>query len=142
MKILGFGRSTLEKALEKETEKREEEEKHRNKEEEARLYNKIVSALKKIIVFPGSKDEFEEFIKYGTEWVDLGYTNKGLTWSAEGNPFGMYSSEVQKKIVESGIVVLVNAQEVLVKSGYSRVDGHTLFENRYYGMPVKKKEVL
>lgn len=118
-----FGKSEEQKRLEKE-----------QRQKQIELENKVISALKEIYVFPGSKEEFEDFIGYQTEWVDLREKNKGLIWQQSSeNPFRSYNFELQKKIVDLGVVALVNAYY-----GYKYI--YMGFEKHvYYGMPVRRK---
>jgi len=99
---------------------------------EEELIKQIENSLKEICVFPGPKSEFEDFIGYKTSWVDLGGRIKGLAFygkippECSLNPFFLYKPKFQKKIMDSGIVALVNS---------SPID-----KNLYFGVPVKRKK--
>jgi hypothetical protein len=100
------------------------------------LVTKVNNALRQIYLFPGNKSEFEDFIGYQTSWVDLGRRNLGLWVDSEAwnNAFDHYDFDFQKKIVDSGVVALVNAN--LSRSGCTYTSNKWTY---YYGMPVKKK---
>jgi len=110
-------------------------------------WEKINSYLKGVVVFPGSKAEFEEFIGYKTGFVDTGFEIKGLMYdpgytykeksrayelfgnSQSDNPFWHYSEELQEKIVSDKVVALINA-----------TPRHLDECKAYFGMPVRKLE--
>jgi len=86
----------------------------------------LSDALKGIILWPGSKEEFEKFISYKTSWVDLGGRVKGLEYYERcHNPFHHSKKEIQDKIFDEGVVALVNSSPI--------------GEDIYFGIPVKKK---
>ncbi|MFB0543394.1 MAG: hypothetical protein ACETVR_01305 [Candidatus Bathyarchaeia archaeon] len=104
-------------------------------EEEKRL----TAELRKIRVFFGSIEEFEETMGFKVSVVDLGSSVIGLTYDKKeyeggGNPFHRYSLEEQRKIVEGGVIALVNAN-------YSRTETFYTPEEEYLiGTPVKKAQ--
>ncbi len=130
--VFGIGKSREEKRF-------EEEQLRKNEEEE----RQITEALRKIVVFPGDKKEFEDFIGYKTAWVDMGGQIKGLLVYAgvdyndhEGyekyNPFVMYDIAFQRKILESGVVGLVD-------SNFTNTRNMSTGDDIYFGAPVKRK---
>jgi len=105
------------------------------KQKQLELEEQIVNALKEIYVFPGTKSEFEDFIGYQTVWVDLGKRNLGILYNdSRDNPFSGYDFDFQKKIVDSGVVALVNAN-----FNHSNSSFDSYARTHYYGMPVKRK---
>jgi len=87
----------------------------------------LSNALKEIIVWPGSRKDFENFIGYKTSWVDLGRNIKGVVYHDEDyNPFYFSKVEVQKRIFNEGVVAIVNSSPIK--------------DDVYFGIPVKKKE--
>ena len=100
----------------------------KKKQLEEELGIRFDETLEKIIVFPGTKSEFEEFMGFKTKFVDLGNPQKGLVYWGfySNNPFEAYTLLYQAEIIKSGTIALVNAQPFTE-------DGHD-----YYGMPVKK----
>lgn len=103
------------------------------RERQLELENQIVKALREINVFPGTKSEYEDFIGYQTSWVDLGGRIKGLMFDEDAsNPFHFYKPYFQKRIVDSGVVALVNSNFT-----YNRAYMNSA-NNFYFGTPVKK----
>jgi len=99
------------------------------KKEERRIRTE---AFRKIELFPGTKNEFEEFSGYKTEFVDLGRSDKGVFYcDHKKNPFYYFSEKSQDKIYNSGIVALVDASYSMVKNGRR-------MQRVYYGVPVKR----
>jgi len=99
------------------------------------LENKVSTALNSIIVYAGSKADFEDQFRCKTEWVTLEGPLQGLLYdtSHKDNPFRNYSFENKKKIMELGIVALVSAS-------YSHNGGYTPGNYEiYFGIPVKMK---
>ena len=123
MGLFGFGKSNELKQYEA-----------LQRQKKLELERLIVDALSEICVFPGSKGEFEDFIGYQTAWVDLGGRIKGLLFDDNAhNPFHLYKPDFQKRIVDSGVVALVNSNFTFNRAAYNSADTY------YFGVPVKKE---
>ena len=97
--------------------------------EEQRIYE----ALKTIIFFPGSKKEFEDFVGYECFVIDTGKRDKGLRTDINSkNTFSDYDSDLRKKIVDNGLVGLINVVPISI---YFRGD-----DAGCYGLPVGRKK--
>jgi hypothetical protein len=100
----------------------------------------LFGALRKIVLWQGSKEEFEENIGFKTAEVDLRRRVEGLSglWFVEGaeNPFPHYDKRTLKWLINEGVVGLVNAHpwpyggklyfgtpvvQSLVGTGYCRI---------------------
>lgn len=104
-----------------------EEEKRAKEEEEIRL------AFEKVIIFPGSKQEFEDFIGCGCEIIDTEELDKGVHLGPEGE-IGRCDNQafrVKNKMVANNIIAIINAAPY---SWYRLGD-----DEGYYGLPVRKK---
>ena len=95
-------------------------------------------AMKRIILFPGGKDEFEDFSDMNTVWVDVGIYSKGLMFDnsrdfqgvdmSTYNPFSMYGPDFVKTLASLEICALVNARPYSGDGKY------------YFGIPVSEME--
>ena len=110
-------------------------EKKRLEAEQKELEQKINTALKEIMVWPGSKDEFEDYIGYKTEWVPMEDNIKGITYVERNkdDPFCFYNLDFKKQIMDEGVVALVSAN-LSYSQAYASPD-----QWMYFGIPVKKK---
>jgi len=105
--------------------------------QEKELEIKVNSALKNVVVFSGNKAEFEEFVGHKTEFINLNRACKNLGYVPNydrnlSNPFEQFCAfETQKKLVDEGIVALINAV-------YITRDSLFFHQAWYEGLPVKK----
>lgn len=126
-----FKKTPEELALERKIAYEEEQKIQEAKAEEQRIYE----ALKTIIFFPGSKKEFEDFVGYECFVIDNGQRDKGLlTHFDPRNAFTKYDSDLRKKLVNDGIVGLINTittnfHVAQTTDNYGR-----------YGLPVGRKK--
>ncbi len=105
--------------------------------------------LKEIILFPGSKKEFEETYGYETEVVDLKTIGGGLYFMLTNerlehyeNPFNkLYENQLLNKIVDEGIVALINSVSFGNDWPTDCLNDYKLIflKNVFYGIPVKRK---
>ncbi len=119
-KVLTFLKKTpAQKALEK-----------RKQKEEHLVYE----ALKQILIFPGSKQEFEELVDYGVFLIDTEANEKGLVLWNNALPFSRYTFDFRKRMVDQSIVGLIH---VVPYFSY----GHNGWETGRYGLPVGRKKL-
>ena len=90
-----------------------------------------------IIIFPGSKAEYEEFVKYKVEIVDTGMDDKGI------QVLGRYGRDDEKIHFNSphweGVEAIVNAVvETEAPTGFDHLKGGR--SQHAYGLPVRKAE--
>ena len=109
----------------------------------------LTDRLRDVILFPGSKKEFEETYGYETEIVDLEIPSKGLLYADIFNSLGsrlhdashafeLCSYNVRKSILEKNIVALINpifTGNLNYYQGYNNVNVPV-----YFGLPIKKKD--
>jgi hypothetical protein len=129
-----------------EEKKRLKAEKEQKKHEQELLEQRISETLGNVMVFPGSKEEFEDFIGYKTTWINMvDRTIKGVIYEHHrdidmyapdgkpNNPFSNYDFEFQKQLSDAGIVAIVD-------TNYSFNSAHGWADRLYFGMPVAKKQ--
>ena len=88
----------------------------------------MLSRFARIVIFPGSLEDFEKFIGYKCGMIDTGLFDEGVLvypYTDRINPFHLLPEEIQNKLFDEGIVGIVNAT---VCSGL----------NYRYGLPVAK----
>jgi hypothetical protein len=119
----------------KEIRNQEKLRKEKEREEAINLEKMLAEHFRNVIIFPGSKSEFEDFIGFEASWVDLGKKNKGLFYDAQSkNPFRQYGLGYQEKMFNSEIIALVDCSYNYNRAAYNPSDEY------YYGIPVKKKK--
>ena len=74
----------------------------KEKEEYKEKQTMISEALRKVMIFPGSKEEFEDYIGYKTEWIHLEdnitklrYRTDWCSYFWASNPFDYYNLDSQ-----------------------------------------------
>ncbi|MEK6857041.1 MAG: hypothetical protein AABX39_00450 [Nanoarchaeota archaeon] len=92
---------------------------------------RIDYVLKQILVFPGSKKEFEEFVGYECAVIDTERRDLGITYYGN-NPNYTLGDDLSKKLVDNGIVGIVNATPISI---YRYGD-----DGGRYGLPVARKK--
>lgn len=100
----------------------------------------LYKVLREVLVFPGSKEEFEQMTGDKFSLIDNGLFDKGLVYIGEHSddgdmvnlPFSQYSIETRRRLVSAGIVGLIHARP------------HSAFrigdDRARYGLPVGKKK--
>ena len=87
--------------------------------------------LRSVMMFPGSKEKFEEFIGYRCVVLDTRMNDKGLVMRPKNlDRFRDYDANYQQYLVDSGLVALVDAVPI---SAHIRGD-----DDGRYGLPVRK----
>ena len=100
----------------------------RNKENERRKrVEPFVDFIEKIIIFPGSKDEYEEFVGYETEFVDNHEKEKGIYLDPCPTCSGLDLNKA-RWLKKERVEALVRATLRFLERKY------------YYGIPVRKKQ--
>ena len=97
----------------------------KNKTEEK---NKIDDILSTVILFPGSKKEYVDFIENDVEIIDLNRFDKGILYDRECGKI-REDYNIKKYLIEEGIEAIIN-----ITLGYS----HRMA--CLYGLPVKRKK--
>jgi len=93
--------------------------------------------FRNVLIFPGSKSEFEDYMGYETDWIKDDDLNKGL-YAGDYNYFSgpAYSQKYVDRLTSEGIVAIVRAHPLNHPNKYSGKGTIRI----YYGLPVKKKE--
>ncbi|MFH1174979.1 MAG: hypothetical protein V1725_07645 [archaeon] len=109
-----------------------EQEEQRQLEEEI---SRVHAAWKSIIVFPGTKEQFEQKEGYAVEVMDLRkiYSNRrdlGLTYSKSSRTYSE-NFEGRKCLLDEGLVAIIHAVPESMHGGD---------DSARYGLPVRKKE--
>ncbi len=99
-------------------------------------YHRNCETLRAVRSFPGSKKEFEDFIGYRCEIIDLQsihpeHSDEGLVMRLHSHDrFMDYDADYQQALIDNGLVALVNAVPI---STSRNGDDHGR-----YGLPVRK----
>lgn len=90
----------------------------------------INETLSRVIIFPGSKAEFEEFVGYECEFIDVGRSRKGIAYDmGDRDHFYSYTDGFKRMLIELGIIGIVNVS-------YGRGD----YSSKLYGIPARRKK--
>ena len=81
---------------------------------------------KKIIIFPGSKQDYEEFVGYKVKIVDTGFTDKGVILQ-----------QLKRDILDKGIEAIIYSQALVLSAKGDF--GKLVPEHLDYGLPVRRK---
>lgn len=103
--------------------------------EEKEKERKYKEAVRRIIIWPESKSEYQIFKGYEVEVVDTGREDKGVYIRA-ANRAEISNLELRNHLMYNGVEAIVNAQYWYAEVG-KRVD---FVGEGYYGLPVRKKK--
>ena len=94
----------------------------------------IDERLKKVIITPESKSEYEKRVKYETRIIEGGGRVKGVLIYKNDEDFKFWISlEKKRKLVEEGI-------EAIVDANYTFSNSKNYFHEAYFGLPVSRKK--
>jgi len=97
--------------------------------------------LREITLFPGNIKEYEDFVGYKVEIVDLGIIDKGICFSElfddflQDSPRRIFNRDMGKKVIKEEIEALVN---VSYKASGGSWYGNGSVGGNAYGLPVRK----
>ncbi len=107
--------------------------------------NDLNREVRKIILFPGSVQEYEKFKGYEVEIYDTGKSNKGLVYEDLISFKDVHVSDLERleqieKLIENGVEALVNINFKVIGGGQWSPNGTICAGGgNYYGLPVRKK---
>ena len=114
--------------------------------EQEQQENEYLEAVKRIVIFPGTMQQYEELVQHKVQVIDNGLANKGIHLKIvfhqdyPGYEMTNYDltggSAVRNRLINEGL-------EAIVSACFTQMwDGHWGYlTNTYYGLPVSKKSV-